>query len=90
MVIPQKDGFQSLSSTSGDVSRTIPSFSNPISFLLGKTVVVEAEGYTVKGRLIHYQIDSKNPHRPSVLILETQFGKILIRGNWTVIATYKR
>jgi hypothetical protein len=75
---------------SGDFSRAIPSFSNPISFLLGKSVVVKAEGYTVKGSLIHYQTDSKNPHKPSVLILESQFGKILIRGNWTVIATYKR
>jgi hypothetical protein len=72
----------------GDISRTIPFFSNPLSYFLGKHVLVEVENLTVGSRLIRYQLPNgrnEKPHRPFILILGTPIGKVLIRGNWTVI-----
>jgi hypothetical protein len=79
---------ESFHKVSGEVSRTIPFFSNPLNFFLGKDVFVEVEDLTVYGRLIQYQLSRKEkPHRPFILILESPIGKVLIRGNWTAIRT---
>jgi hypothetical protein len=70
----------------GDFSSTIPFFSNPLDFFLGKDIFVDVEDLIVYGRIIRYQLGQKErPHRPFILILESPIGKVLIRGNWTVI-----
>jgi hypothetical protein len=43
----------------GDVSRAIRSFSNLFGFFLNKNVLVETEGYYVRGELIHFQVSDK-------------------------------
>ena len=53
-------------------------FSNPLSYFLGKHVLVEAENLTVDGRLIRHQLPNgrnEKPHRPFILILGTPIGK---------------
>jgi hypothetical protein len=59
-----------------------------LSCFLGKNVVVEADNHNVvvMGRLIHYQIGSKEkPHRPFILVLENNQGKHVLRGDFTSI-----
>jgi hypothetical protein len=82
------DAYRVGQESSGDISRTIPFFSNPLNYFLGKHVLVEAENLTVDGRLIRHQLPNgrnEKPHRPFILILETPIGKVLIRGNRTTI-----
>jgi len=49
----------------------------------GKNVLVELEDFRVYGKLLHYEFGRKQePHKPSILIVESAVGKIIIRGNW--------
>jgi hypothetical protein len=49
----------------------------------GKNVLVELEDFRVHGKLIGYEFGRKQePHKPSILIVESAVGKIIIRGNW--------
>jgi len=78
-----------LSSNDGDFSRATPLFSDdPLRFFLGKTVVVKVDGnFAVTGRLIHYVISEREkPHKPSILILENNQGKHVLRGKWLSLA----
>jgi hypothetical protein len=53
---------------------------------LGKNVLVELEDCVFYGKLLHYQLGRKGkPHKPSLLIVESQIGKVLVRGNWISI-----
>jgi hypothetical protein len=67
-------------------SRKLPSFSNELPLIrrfLGKNVLVELEDFRVHGKLIGYEFGRKEkPHKPFILIVESSFGKIIIRGNW--------
>jgi hypothetical protein len=64
----------------------IPSFSsNLIGFFLNKVVIVDAEGYRVKGRLIHYQMSDRQGHVPNILILQENV-KIIVRA-WNIIGS---
>jgi len=78
-----------LSSNDGDFSRATPFFSDPISFFIGKNVVVKADhnNVVVTGRLIHYQMSGREkPHTPSVLVLENPQGRLVLRGSFVSIA----
>jgi hypothetical protein len=44
-----------LSFKSGDISRTIPSFSHPLNLFLNKNVIVSVEKLAVAGKLVSYQ-----------------------------------
>jgi|YelNatPaOPRAMG01_1025707.scaffolds.fasta_scaffold34266_2 hypothetical protein len=57
------------------------------SFFLGKTVLVEAEGYDIIGKLIRYQLGSKNPHKPTLLILKNMEDAFIIVRNWNKISS---
>jgi hypothetical protein len=55
-------------------------------YFLGKTVLVELEDCVFHGKLLHYQLGRKmKPHKPTILIIESQTGKVIIRGNWISI-----
>jgi len=56
-----------------------------INLFLGKNVVVEAEGCVIVGRLIRYQLGSRNPHRPTVLTLKNLEGNFIIVRRWSII-----
>ena len=48
---------------------------------------VELENFRVYGKLIRYEFGSKGKlHKPTILIVESPIGKIIIRGNWISIA----
>ena len=52
-----------------------------IDKFLNKTVLVEVQGCAVVGRLVHYQLPCKNPHKPLVLVLKNlQDNLIIVRG----------
>lgn len=59
-------------------------------FFYGKNVVVEVEGYVVIGKLIHYQLSSKNPHKPMLLILKDMEGDFIIVRSWNKISSLDR
>ena len=61
-----------------------PLFELVKSFLF-KLVIVETEGCTVMGKLIGYSSSNREGHAPSVLILENDKNRMLLRGNWTAI-----
>jgi len=68
-----------------------PLFSDdPIRFFLGKNVVVKVDdNFAVTGRLIHYVISEREkPHRPSVLVLENNQGRHIIRGKFINITRF--
>ena len=69
-----------------EISPAQPSlFSNRLNYL-NKDVLVEAEGLTVYGRLVRYQLSSKAPeHKLNTLIMETPLGYVIIRGDWTAV-----
>jgi hypothetical protein len=76
------------STISTHFSRTSPFFDELplIHRFLGKTVLVELEDCVFHGKLLHYQLGRKGkPHKPTILIVESQAGKVLIRGNWLSI-----
>jgi len=64
-----------------------PLFSDPINFFLGKNVVVKVDGsLAITGRLIHYEINEREkPHKPSILILENNQGRHVLRGKFLSI-----
>jgi len=79
-----------INKTCGDFSRTTPSFSNPINFFLGKTVVIECEpGLTVEGKLIRYVLGFQQGHLPTVLIVQNEHGYIILRS-WKTIKTTEK
>jgi len=54
-----------------------------IHTFLNKHVKVKVnDGFEVSGMLIHYQMENKTLHKPSVLILENGEGLHLLRGNF--------
>jgi hypothetical protein len=57
-----------------------------ISRLIGKAVVVQAEGVRVQGRFVCYCNGSLISHVPSVLILEDEAGRRLLMRDWNLIA----
>jgi hypothetical protein len=58
-----------------------------IHWFYNKNVFVELEDFRVHGKLIRYEFGSKKkPHKPTILIVESPIGKIIIRGNWISIA----
>ena len=73
------------------MNRTNSPFSNSIvENFINKQVSVELEGLTVHGKLVRYDLGRKEkPHRPSVLILESPLGNIVVRGNWINITEVK-
>jgi hypothetical protein len=60
---------------------------NDMDFFVGKYVIVEADEYSIVGRLLDYEegSDGIKPHRPFVIVLETMAGKVILRGNWIAI-----
>jgi len=83
VMITQKIDYQSFHKTSGDFSRTTPLFSD----FIGKNVVVDIDGcLTVEGRLIYYgESRAGESHAPSILIVEDNRGKHIIRGKFHMI-----
>jgi len=81
--------FISLNNRYGDFSRTNSPFFDKYPLIhrfLEKNVFVELEDFRVYGKLIHYEFGRKGKlHKPTILIVESQAGKILIRGNWLSI-----
>jgi len=78
-----------LGSNDGDFSRTNSPFFDKyplIHLFLGKNVLVELEDCVFYGKLIRYELGSKTKHKPSLLIVESAAGKVIIRGNWIRIA----
>jgi hypothetical protein len=56
-------------------------------YFLGRSVVIELEDCVFYGKLLHYQFGSKGKlHKPTILIVESPIGKVIIRGNWISIA----
>jgi hypothetical protein len=54
---------------------------------LHKNVFIELEDCLVYGKLIHYEFGRKGKlHKPTILIVESQVGKVIIRGGWISIA----
>jgi len=50
-------------------------------------VFIELEDCLVHGKLLHYQLGRKGKlHKPTILIVESQVGKVIIRGGWISIA----
>jgi hypothetical protein len=84
MLVPK-----ALSSSHGEISRTIPSFCNCLSFFLNQIVIVELEDFSISGRFLHYQMYRAITHRPLILILETVLGKALIRGDFLTVSIGK-
>jgi len=74
---------------SGDISRTNSPFFDKYPLIhrfLGKTVLVKLEDCVFHGKLIRYELGRKGkPHKPTILIVESQLGPIIIRGNWISI-----
>jgi hypothetical protein len=61
-----------------------------IHLFLGKTVLVELEDCVFHGKLLRYELGRKmKPHKPTILIVESQAGPVIIRGNWTSIGECK-
>ena len=86
----EKANFTSFQLACGEISRT-PLFSDdPIRFFLGKNVVVKVDdNFAVSGKLIHYMISEREkPHRPSVLVLENNQGRHIIRGKFINITRF--
>jgi small nuclear ribonucleoprotein (snRNP)-like protein len=78
------------------LSRTIPLFSNQqvhyplIHDFLNKHVKVKVnDGLVVEGMLIHYQMENKTLHKPSVLILKNGDSFHVLRGNFENISEAK-
>jgi hypothetical protein len=64
------------------------SFFQIIKGFLGRLVLVEVEGYTVIGKLIHYSLNgerSSKHHKPAILVLKNGKQFLLVRGSWTTI-----
>ena len=59
---------------------------NLVNLFLGKFVTVDAEGYTVRGKLKRIEQSFKLNHLPQLLVLESEYGFILLRA-WSVIKT---
>jgi small nuclear ribonucleoprotein (snRNP)-like protein len=54
-----------------------------IHTFLNKHVKVKVDdGFEVSGMLIHYQMENKTLHKPSVLILKNGDGLHVLRGNF--------
>ena len=51
--------------------------------------MVETSEGEVTGVLRQYQLSDKKPHRPSVLVVETESGEIIVRA-WLAIATHEQ
>jgi len=65
-------------------------FSNPISYFLGKTVVIDCEpGLTVEGKLIRYVLGYQEGHLPTVLIIQNEHDCIILRS-WKTIKTTEK
>jgi hypothetical protein len=56
-----------------------------ISQLIGKTVEVQAEGIRVRGRFTLYCNGSRDGHVPTVLVLEDEFGRLMLMRDWNAI-----
>jgi hypothetical protein len=53
-----------------------------LNFFLGKNAIVSLENLAVTGKPVSYQDSERGkPHLPSVLVLATSSGIVLIRGN---------
>jgi len=82
--------FISLNNHYGDFSRTNSPFFDKYPLIhrfLGKNVFIELEDCLVHGKLLHYQLGRKGKlHKPTILIVESQVGKVIIRGGWISIA----
>ena len=59
---------------------------NVLNYFLHKDVVIEAENYETKGRLIRYELGNRETHKPLLLVLENAHGKVILR-TWAVIKT---
>jgi len=75
-------------------SRTNPPFFDKkplIHGFLNKTVIVEIDNGNIRisGRLVRYDLGSKNPHRPCILILENQGSYLIVRGVWLSVGVPK-
>jgi len=49
-----------------------------MDFFLSKEVSVEIEGFKVYGMLMRYQLDYREGHLPSLLILHSTYGRIIM------------
>lgn len=53
---------------------------------LHREITVEIErNFIVTGKLLAYQSNDKLKHQPSVLVLQNSCGKILVRGDFTLL-----
>lgn len=56
-----------------------------LSFL-GKICVIRVEkDLEIKGKLLHFQVESKMQHKPFILAVKTNDGNVLVRGNWIAV-----
>jgi len=59
---------------------------NLLDLFLRKTVIVDVEGYRLKGQFIVYTDNMKTNHVPAMLLLKTKSERlVLVRGSFTTI-----
>jgi len=89
ILFAEKQMFLSKNHCFGDFSRTNSPFFDRYPLIhqfLGKTVLVELEDCVFHGKLLRYELGRKmKPHKPTILIVESQAGPVIIRGNWISI-----
>jgi hypothetical protein len=51
---------------------------------LNQKIMIEAFGYRIEGKIIHYQTGMKKNHLPDCLIVQNEKGVHILRG-WTVL-----
>jgi hypothetical protein len=68
-----------------EVNRKKPNF---LHFFLGRICVVRVEkDLEIKGKLVRFQVESKRQHLPYLILVSTDRGDVLVRGNWIAIKT---
>ncbi|MEM2995450.1 MAG: hypothetical protein QXI91_05505 [Candidatus Bathyarchaeia archaeon] len=61
---------------------------NLLSSFLNRSVIVEAGEFKVKGKLVYFKEGYREGHLPTVLTLQNECGKIILR-TWSVIKTVR-